>query len=137
MCFTIIIQSLQQFWTILMSVAKKDLDPNNIVMKYFSSPSGYDRPCSNCVNYCSYGLDNAHINWLAWFLRSWQSFRHQSWLNWLMSYFWCHMPHLKSNVIWCQIMHMTSKYDISQFCQSWCLKKRWDHSFTTCGSDLA
>ena len=35
-------------------------------------------------------------------------------------------------VIWCQMTHMTSKYCISQFGWSWCLKKRWVHSFTTC-----
>ena len=54
-------------------------------------------------------------------------FRHQDWPNQFMSYIdvifviWCH------NDIWCHMTHMTSKYDMSQFGRSWCLKKRLDH----------
>ena len=38
--------------------------------------------------------------------------------------------------IWHQMTHMTSIYDISRFCRSWCLKKRLDHSNLTHCSDF-
>ena len=50
---------------------------------------------------------------------------------WLMTYFWCHMHHSSSNILWCQMTFVTSKYEMNQLGRSLCLKKRLDISNRT------
>ena len=63
-------------------------------------------------------------------------FRHQDRRNRLMSYIDVICAYDIKWRIWHQMTHTTSIYDISQFCRSWCLKKRLDHSNRTRCSDF-
>ena len=64
-------------------------------------------------------------------------FRHQYWANWLMSYFDVIWVIQHQMLLWHQMTHMTSIFDISWFGQPWCLKKRLNHSNSTCWSDFS